>query len=397
MVAERSIAPSSEGDIRQYAMILTLALLLPIAVVFAVNAVIDPLLYRWPRATWLPGAAYIQFDREAHYNLIAHASPKSLILGNSQTQHGIVPDKWKAPPPVVNGGMVGADLPEIRRSLRIAQRGGRVEQAILGVDFTMAKGRVGPPPTTHDDYLVSSSGAIRPANLRGLLSFTLLRTSISQFANSTIRRIDYFGSKGEALDRLYESSTGGDGGTLGAMAQRLGQFQLNLRAAPNDFEAQLRGLRDEACTGVTTLRVYLTPLHALWRSAIVEEGQLDALEAWKRAITRIASERPGCGFELWDFNTINPVTTEALPPARAKDALRASWDGVHFKPWVGDRILERMGQGSTAPDGFGVLLTPATIEDALARDRLAAERYRASEEGKARAADIVRRAAPEKP
>ena len=369
-------------------MILTVALLLPIALVFAINALIDPVLYRWPRQTWLPDAAYIQFDREAHYNLLAHARPRSLILGNSQTQHGIAPDSWKAPAPVVNGGMVGGDLPEIRRSLRIAQGAGRVEEAILGVDFTMAKRRVGAPPTTHDDYLVSPGGAIRPANLKGLISFTLLRTSLSQFVNSTLRRIHYFGWKGEALDRLYESSTGGDGGTLGAMAQRLGQFEQNLGAGSNDFEGQLRGLRDDACGGGTTLRVYLTPLHALWRSSIVEKGQLDAFEAWKRAITRVASERPECGFEVWDFNTINPLTTEPVPSLGAKDALRASWDGVHFKPWIGDRILERMGKGSAAQDGFGVPLTPATIDDALARDRLAAERYRASEDGKAAAAIV---------
>jgi hypothetical protein len=56
------------------------------------------------------------------------------------------------------------------------------------------------------------------------------------------------------------------------------------------------------------------------------------------------------------------------------------WDSSHYKQIVGDWILDRV-LGFTRPDrppppGFGVTLTPETIDSALAETRRARETYR---------------------
>jgi hypothetical protein len=370
-----TVAPST--GIRGYFATLLGALLLPIAAVFAFNLGVDPLLYRWPRMAWQPQPAFLPYDREVHYNLIAHARPRALLLGNSQTQHGIRPADWAVPGPVINAGMVSADIPELRRSLQIAQAGGPVERAILGLDFTMSRGRVGPAPQVQEDFVLAPDGTMRLANLRGLFSFTLLRaSSIALLNRYHHHHHTTFALGGEALDALYTDSVRDHGGTLGALAGRLAQFEQNVRAPAIDFTGQLRGLRDQACSGGTRLTVYLTPIHATWILALDDVGQAEAWEAWKRAVVQVAGERRDCTFDVWDFNTFNPVTTEALPAPGAAGGLNASWDGVHFKPWVGARILARMAATGDDPAGFGVRLTPATIDAALARDRDAEIRYR---------------------
>jgi hypothetical protein len=75
------------------------------------------------------------------------------------------------------------------------------------------------------------------------------------------------------------------------------------------------------------------------------------------------------------------VTTEALPESGSHAEMKFYWDSSHFKDIVGDFVLDRLFNSSRPrkeiPADFGVPLTPATIEPALARlraDRLAYRR-----------------------
>ena len=59
--------------------------------------------------------------------------------------------------------------------------------------------------------------------------------------------------------------------------------------------------------------------------------------------------------------------------------MRYYWDSSHYKPLAGRLVSERMFNfgRDQVPDGFGVALTPATIEAQLAATRTARDQYRA--------------------
>jgi len=83
---------------------------------------------------------------------------------------------------------------------------------------------------------------------------------------------------------------------------------------------------------------------------------------------------------LWDFSGYSSVTTEALPELGSRAEMGFYWDSSHFKDVVGDLVLDRLFGLShprrTVPPDFGVRLTPATIEPALARLRADQLAYR---------------------
>ena len=382
-------APTRPGGVSvRYLAVLLASLFIPLLAVMIVNIVVDPFLYRWPRPAGWPAPLYLSFDRELHLNLVAHAKPRSLLLGNSQTQHGIVPSHWAAPSPVINGAAVGADLLETYRTLAVAESNRPVSAVILGLDFTSSRRYPGSKPVTNMGYVLAPNGGFRIPMVGSLLSWTMLRSSMMSVNAWRHDRQD-FGEQGEARDIVYSRTVADHGGPRAALSGRFRQYAANLSAPPRDFSTELKAVRDLACAHGTKLTVYLTPLHVLWIEALDDTEKHADWEAWKRAIVSASADRPQCPFTVWDFNTFNPVTTEALPAASSREPLVGSWDGVHFRTSVGDRILARMN-GGDGQDGFGVRLTPSTIDAALTRDRAAAARYRQQQPNAPRPSDILR-------
>jgi hypothetical protein len=75
-------------------------------------------------------------------------------------------------------------------------------------------------------------------------------------------------------------------------------------------------------------------------------------------------------FQIWDFSGYNDYTTEPLPNKR-NEKMHYYYDGSHFLPIVGDKMLEQMMSKNNpeAPSGFGRLLTSRTLDNALAEER----------------------------
>jgi hypothetical protein len=262
-------------------------------------------------------------------------------------------------------------MPEIQQMLLTAERTGHVSRAIIGLDFSMSRRVPVPPPPANPMYLLGPDGRPRLELIKGLVTFPMLRASVALLLEGIRHRRNY-GVQGEALDSVYESSLAEHGGALGALEGRLRQFRESLRQPPNAFAADLRALRDTACQGGARLQVYIAPTHAAWMQAIRQGGLEPAWRQWKSDIVAASQERRDCSFEVWDFNTYNPITLEPIPAPGG--SLRYSWDGVHFRTTTGDLILARMrdfGEAQTALEiqGFGVRLTPSNLEAELAQDR----------------------------
>jgi hypothetical protein len=120
-------------------------------------------------------------------------------------------------------------------------------------------------------------------------------------------------------------------------------------------------------------------------------GEWEGVEHAKRELVAYlaadAARHPGApAFPLWDFSGYSSVTTEPLPDAGSRAEMRFYWDSSHFKERVGDWVLDRVLATVSTPDApppadFGVLLTPDSVEAALAGIRAARDAYRARHAG----------------
>jgi len=135
------------------------------------------------------------------------------------------------------------------------------------------------------------------------------------------------------------------------------------------------------------LRIFIAPEHAHQLEITAAIGEWASLENAKRALVELladdAARHTGApSIPLWDFSGYSSVTTEALPASGSHAEMEFYWDSSHFKDIVGDFVLDRLFGLShprrPVPPDFGVRLTPATVEPALARLRAAQLAYRRS-------------------
>jgi len=133
------------------------------------------------------------------------------------------------------------------------------------------------------------------------------------------------------------------------------------------------------------LRIFIAPEHVHQLEITAAIGEWATLENAKRALVELlaadAARHPAAPpIPLWDFSEYSSITTEALPEPGSRAEMGFYWDSSHFKDGVGDLVLDRLFGLShpqrPIPADFGVRLTAATVEPALASLRAAQLAYR---------------------
>lgn len=131
--------------------------------------------------------------------------------------------------------------------------------------------------------------------------------------------------------------------------------------------------------------LFINPIHARQEEMIAINGLYPQFEQWKRDMARVVAEENARFPEreaapLWDFSGCNSITTEEVPPAEVSDPMRWWRESSHYSLATGNLVLDiALGhprRPPEAPGDFGVLLSPDTVEEHLARLRQARREYR---------------------
>jgi hypothetical protein len=130
------------------------------------------------------------------------------------------------------------------------------------------------------------------------------------------------------------------------------------------------------------LRILISPSHAgLWE-AIAQAGVWEKWEKLKRELATIVIEEAGGNspFPLWDFSGYHQFSVVPVPPPDSLQPMPWYADVLHYTNELGDFVLDVVldhpNSSRGIPPGFGVRLTPATIEPHLAHIRAGREEWR---------------------
>lgn len=349
-----------------------------------------PLVSGWNQ---LKPAAY-ERSAAAKTRLLERAAPRTLLIGNSRIEVGLDPEspEWPiAMRPVFNAGLGGRDLTMSAKFLEDALAGPGLQHALVGVDVLdfLQEDTVAPPPgpvyggTDQNRMRVLPDMTPNPGMLRARTEdvFASILTLDAVIDGVTT----VFGQGGAAtmtplgFNPLQEYR---DYVKLHGFRDLFDQKQVQYvtrfpKYIHPDFAdpyrtRNFRALREilqtaEAKKLDLTLIIY--PYHAWVMDLIRSTGIWGSFEAWKRALVRVVAEQdPVHRVRLVDFSGYNIYTKEAVPAVGDfTTELRWYWEPGHFRPALGDRIIDRLYDGRN--DGFGRDLSATTLDDVIAAIR----------------------------
>ena len=121
------------------------------------------------------------------------------------------------------------------------------------------------------------------------------------------------------------------------------------------------------------LHFYTSPQHVWAHFHQHVAGRAPEQEEFKRRLRAFAdtlAAMPGAGrVALWDFDGLDAVTMEDVPPEGAGRDMRYFFEHSHFRTRTGDAIIAALLGGPDRIDGFGVRLDQVDVEAHLAATR----------------------------
>jgi hypothetical protein len=367
---------------RRYVLIFLVCCAIVIGVVAGLNYLVDPyLIHAWD-------SAQVQRLRSTQEKLsawsktyaVARFKPEVLYLGNSRTELGL-PADWPAfeGRTVFNAALSGASLADMILMARHAANVRPLDTVVWGLDapsFAMVAGNTDFVPELVAD------GPFYPLR-RSLLTFQRVLTlemvgdSLRQLSGQQARICrSSLALNGQRDGACMAYRIHGWGGTQAAVAPRTREYLHGAGPTEEGMQALATSL-SALCADATRVRLYINPTHAMTQDTLYWAGKWPAVERWMAALAALAEgERArGCDLKVYDFAGYNNVTSEAIPQVSGRSDMVNYWEPSHYRDRVGRMILARMFGGGTAPEDFGVELTPAVLPAYLKQLRVARERY----------------------
>ena len=279
--------------------------------------------------------------------------PEGVVIGSSRALLGIDPaDAAFRGAKVYNLSVPGANTCDMRDALAIALAGGKLKQAVIGLDFfTATTRRIGP-----DCGLREARDHPWRLLAQTVLSSDTLNASVKTVTKQ--RKVDSAlwqpAPDGHAwLHPGFETKTGGARARFMQMEALYARdhylmpphcgFVLEQPGA--DSLHHLRALLDRAHAAGVDVRLFFSPEHARQLAVIEEAGLLPVFEAWMRGVLRVNQEAAAAAgkppFPVTAHHEAAWVT-EALPAPGAHAPMRWMLDGTHYTPAAGQAMLARV-------------------------------------------------------
>jgi hypothetical protein len=375
----------------RYLVIWASALVVILALVAAVNVVVNPYdLFPWQRIT---GINVLKPAIKNHTALtkayqVERARPVTAELGTSRAYLGIdsASPAWpKSFYPVYNYGLPGTTMGRsLLRELREAWSTGNLRHVVAVLDVPAFF--IPDPPVSGDEderrLLFLDDGApnndMRLQRLNdGLLSvFTLaaledsVRTVLAQKGGDPGgHRVLDLRADGTSTDADFAEAARAEG--MNSVFAQKDEYDLSRIPVFLRTQADWHGPMPNM--NIIREMIRFCREHDITLTLILGSSHVDAMEIYRRAglwsrveqikvdLAALVTEANSDAITAWDFLEFAPYTTERLPPpGDLVTKLRWFWEPAHFQRALGDVILQRVFLAT--PTDFGAPLTAVTVE-----------------------------------
>jgi len=302
------------------------------------------------------------------------------LVGNSRVEVGFDPDS-----PLLGGGAYNLGLAGTGTMVAVGQlqylrgMGVKPKRIIAGIEF-------------HDALLAPGQhGGARPVpaamanwswRVESLLSLGSLRDAAATFAMQRDSEAETMTARGLNPLSEYEKYVRYEG-YYKIFRQRAEENAATLvRKAPGDLDRgglhqELRTLLDAAARDNPGVEVHLLfyAYHAQLMALYEASGLWPRFEEWKRIVLEeveaARSRYPQAHIMLHDFSGFGEFNCEPIPGPGEKGRTHWYWEAGHYKPALGEVMMQRMLSGVPA-GSFGMDLTLQNLEQD--RQRIASER-----------------------
>lgn len=329
--------------------------------------------------------------------------PSVVALGASRTEAAISmthPGWSGSADSRYNASVTAANLREIWALLQLAASGGKLHQALIGLEFYSFNAYV---PNRPDFDAAVMAGpprtilGIDPGKARYYCSFDALMSSARTIANRS--SVTQFLPDGRvnplALEEVYRGFAGQKSAFMQTDREALQLYYLPPPRRIYRFADEkgfssfdlFRQMLEFARERHVDLRLYISPAHARSTEVLHMLGLSGRFEEWQRELVRTieaeAASSGGPAFPLWDFSGYSSVSAEAMPPDDPNGPRsRWYWESSHYRAELGDLVLDRIfghqEPGRTVPPDFGVRLASGNIDEVQRRAREGQAAYRAA-------------------
>lgn len=313
-----------------------------------------------------------------------------LILGTSRTERGINPENLnlqKSNFIIYNASLQGGTIYEIDKMIKVGVEKNNLKGALIGLDFDS----FGPTKynTEFDENYFNNNFQFLKYKYLFLLDSLLdsLKTLYASIFNRPVYVLNNGFCTG-SYELKHASEIGHRKCCLDIESGFAKSYSGTFKYEDNtsSFEPY-RDILELAYKNNIKMTLFISPIHSRLLEVLNKACGYDKFETWKRELVmineKIAKKYGRVAIVIWDFSGYNNFTTEELPTMNdTKKQMQYYYESSHYKPELGDIILDRMFDGNFScgqnyPD-FGVKLTSQNIEAHLANLRIQRAKYRAS-------------------
>ncbi len=346
-----------------YLLFFVITYLVLFSLVLVANYLVDPYRIFYSEENGGLGGKKPKAQSQIYFNKavgVDKNKPKTLLLGNSRVQWGLHAGSLVWPEelrPIYNAAIPASSMPTSLAYLEYALTKNNIRNVILGLDYfsflVLAK------PSTDKAIVSSDYLKYLDTNNQVISHFgeqLKVLSSLDTLIDSTITLVKY--------DNNYSMDVKPNGdnpvdeqakyvkikGHNTLFREKLGQARTKLakgggiflnspRNSP-EFDALIRLLKICNDNDIDVV-MYIHPYHKSLMEVVVESNRKKEYQDWLTHLVDItvSSERT----QLWDFNTNNKYSEEAVPGAGDKSQKMAwYWEPGHYKSTLGELIIERI-------------------------------------------------------
>ena len=297
---------------------------------------------------------------------MARGTSTSFLLGSSRTVDGFAhpPENWSGG--IANAGMRGTNAFELARAMALAARDQNLRCLVIGLDMD----EFGTHGKSKPSFPIS---ALSDGNRR--MALARMAMSPNTFAASLQTLADNLSNTDEDTPWAQEYEPGVQRARYESGARGIYSYYLGYR-----YDAERLAYFDAALDALTARGVqvigFIHPLHAWREEALFRSGRSDQYFALRVDLAalfdRYADREPaqacieGGAAPLWDFSGFQGFVTTPAPTVEQTAAHPYFYEPSHYLPQIGQAMLDRMSgndpEGAIFEDGFGVVLSPDTVE-----------------------------------